>query len=100
MPKPDAARRVGDELPRGVEVADEATGRPADGCRPGDVERVAEERDVWLARVLIVGRDGVAAVEQLEVVAADQPRDEDRVPAAADVLGERGPRHGRAARVA
>ena len=75
----DPERRVEDELAAGQEVADEPAVDIAVRLDPRDVRHVAEERDVRAGRVAVGRGDRRAAVEQLEVVAADQARDEDRV---------------------
>ena len=71
----DAGRRV--ELEdRGagptLEVADEGHLRLGHLLLPGDVGHVAGERDVGSGRVVHRVRDGLAGVEELEMVAADQ----------------------------
>ena len=60
-----------------LEVPDERLQRPADVLDPGDVGRVAREGDVGARGVVDDRRDRLAVVDQLEVVAADQARDED-----------------------
>src|SRR5439155_19249995 len=64
---------------------------------PGDVRHVAGERDVGSRRVVHGVRDRLTGVEELEVIAADQSRDEDGVLALAELLLPDHPRHGRAA---
>ena len=91
--------RVGDERARGVEVADEAARRRRRAPSVHETYGVLPKNVMSGVPASSFGRrDRVAAVEQLEVVAADQARDEDRV-VAADVLRPRRPT-GRSARPA
>ena len=81
-------RRLGDPAGR-VELEDRRAAPPSkwptkvsrlipDLLLPRDVGHVAGERDVGPGGVVDRVRDGLAAVEELEVIAADQPRHEDR----------------------
>src|SRR5207302_4455529 len=97
----DPAGRIVLETRRGVstlDVADEGEEAPLDLLLPRDVGDVAGERDVGPARVVGPVRDGLAGLEELEVIAADEPRDEDRVPSLADVLLPHHPWNGRLTR--
>src|SRR6266566_7150966 len=75
----DASRRIELEQ-RGaraaLEVADEGHLLPRDFFLPGNVRDVPGERDVGTGRVVHRIRDRLSAVEELEVVPADEPRDE------------------------
>ena len=77
-----------------LEVPGEGAVLPADVLLPADVRRVPRERDVGSCRVVQGVRDRLARVEQLEVVASDEARHEDRV-VDADLLGPGDPRHRR-----
>src|SRR5207247_8320513 len=97
----DPAGRVVLEARRGLstlEVAYEGEEAPLDLLLPRDVGDVAGERDVGPARIVGPVRDGLAGVEELEVIAADEPRNEDRMPSATDVLLPHHPRNRRLTR--
>ena len=65
--------------------------RPA-SLDPRHVRHVAEEPDVGTGGVLVRRRQRSSPVEQLEVITADEPGDEDRVLAGAGVLSPYNPR--------
>ena len=79
-----------------LEVAGEHASLPSDVLLPGDVRRGAGERDVGPRRVVQRVGDRLSGIERLEVVAADEARDEDGVAVAADRLGPHHPGNGHA----